>query len=77
VGEVVDKIVLKPVKHDNFLVINKNDEYSQQNQAHQQTENQNDQPGLGLEDLAAVQVEILNEGIEALADGDVPVNIEK
>jgi hypothetical protein len=77
VCEVVDKVVLQSVKFNNFLIVNENDENPQQNEAHQQAENQHDQPGLGLEDLIPVQVEILDEGVQALADRDIPINIKE
>ena len=74
-GEIVDKIVLHPVKLHGFLAENENDEDSQQDDTDQDAQDQNYHPGVGGKHLILLEVEPFHGRPEAAADLDIPVYI--
>ena len=77
VGKVVDKVMLQPVQPQVFEIIDKYDENSHNNDTDKYRENHDNEPCLGGEELSRIEVEALDDRLEATADFNIPVNIEK
>ena len=76
-GEVVDEVVLHPVKLDGFMQENKNDRYSREDDAEKKGKYQNNDPALGRHCLGRIDAEPVYNRFEHITDPDVPVDIEK
>ena len=76
-GEVVDEGVLKLVELEGLQIIDKDDEDSRQDHGDQQREDQNHDPGLGLEKLICIEMVTLDNVLQTGTDTNIPINVKK
>jgi hypothetical protein len=76
-GEVVNKIMLEPVKLEIFLPIYENGEYPDENDADENGKHQDHHPGFRLQGLLGIDVELAGDGLQVRAGFHIPVDIQK
>ena len=74
--EIIDKIALKAVKPECFLVVNEDDEDAHENDSNKKGKNQDHHPGLSGEDLIRIQMGLLREVCKPCSHLHIPVDIQ-
>lgn len=75
--EAVDEVILKTIHLICFLMIYKNEHNPHQNNSDQNGKDNNDNPGLGCENLVWIEIEFMHQRIQALTCFNIPVNIQE
>jgi hypothetical protein len=76
-GEIVDEGLLQAIELESFQVINEDDENPREDDADQQGQDEDDNPGTGLNKLAWIKLVTIDERFESCGYPDVPVDIQK
>src|SRR4030042_5638503 len=76
-SEVADEGVLQAVELQGFQVVNEDDEDPRQDDADQERQAENHHPGFSLQELAGIELVILDDRFELFAYADIPVDVQK